>query len=107
MREVDEGGGVDVDVVEAGVDRLADEVAHGVHLGLRVGGVLLGVDLEVVALDEERTAPALLDGRGGEDGDVLGGPLVGVADLGAGDLADERADVAARARRRRARAPVS
>src|SRR3712207_8961486 len=47
---------------------LADEVAEGVDLGLGVGGVLLGVDLDVVALEEEGAAPAGADRRGGHHG---------------------------------------
>ena len=87
--------------------RLADQVLDRAQLGLRVGRVLLGVDLEVVALDEERAAPALLDGRGRHDGHVLGRALVGVADLGARDLADDARRPSARAPRRRGRARVS
>ena len=89
LGDVDQGRRVDVDVVEAGLDGLDDEVADGLELGLGVGGVLLGRGLEVVALDENRPAVALR-GRGRQNGgNVFGGPLVGIADLGPGDLEDE------------------
>src|SRR5690606_29917267 len=65
LREVDEGRGVDVDVVETGGDRLADEVTDGPDFGLGIDRVFLRVDLEVITLDEERTRPPFLECRGG------------------------------------------
>ncbi len=93
--EVDQGGGVDVDVVEAGGERVVDQPAQALQLRLRVLLVLLGVDLLVVALDEDRAAVALAQ-RGGDHhrGELLG-LLVGVAHLRAGDLEDEVLGVAA------------
>src|SRR5690606_6772688 len=93
LAQIDQRGGVDVDVVEAGVDGLAHQVAHGGDFLLGVSGKALGRDLEVVALDEERALKAFSDGGGEHAGDVFGGPLVGVANLGAGDFEDESADV--------------
>ena len=86
---VDDRRGVDVDVVVAGGDRLAGQVAHRLQLGLRVLLVLLGVDLVVVALDEDRSLVPLLD-RGGEGvAGVLGRSLLGVAHLRAGQLEED------------------
>jgi len=64
LREVHQRAGVDVDVPVAGGDRLLRQAADGRDLGLGVGGVLLRVDLVVVALDEQRPDEALLHGRG-------------------------------------------
>ena len=58
-------------------------------ISCRVGGVLLGRGLEVVALDEDRPAESLADRRGQDRGHVFGRPLVGVAHLAPGDLEDE------------------
>ena len=92
--EIDQRRGVDVDVVEAGGDLLADEAAQRLELLVAVGrGVLLEADLHVVALQEERPAEALAQRRRGHDRRVLVRALLGVADLGAGDLEDERAGV--------------
>ncbi len=95
--QVDERGSVDVDVVELRGDGLVDERLQRLHLrSLPLGrGPFLGAGLEVIALDEDRAAIALLDRSGEDAGGVLGGPLLGVADLRAGDLEDERADLVA------------
>ena len=93
QREVDDGGGVDVDVVIAGGDGLRREVAQGRQLLLRVGGVILGADLVVVALDEDRPFVPFLDRRRQGVAGVLGGPLLGVGHFGAGQL--EKHDLAA------------
>src|SRR5205823_1137609 len=95
LGEVDQRGGVDVDVVEAGVQLFFDQRPDRLQLALGVHGVLLGVHLHVIALDEQRSCEALAQRRGGHHGDVLSGALLGVADLGARDLADEGADVEA------------
>ncbi len=88
LAQVDQGRGVDVDVEEAGRDRFLDQRADGLSLLCRLGGVLLGADLEVVALDEHRALVAFGDGGGQDAGGVLGRTLVGVAHLRAGHLED-------------------
>ena len=93
--EVDERGAVDVDVKEVVRDCLFRQVAEGLSLFLRVGLVLGGVHLEVVALDEEGPLIAFLDRRRLDVGRVLRRPHRRVADLGAGDLEDDGADVQA------------
>ena len=65
LGDVDQRGRVDVDVVEPGVDGLTRELLHAAHLARRVVRELLGVHLEVVALDEQRTAEPFAQ-RGGE-----------------------------------------
>ena len=53
--EIDERRGVDVDVVEAGGDLFLDQRAQRLELLVALGAVvLLGVGLDVIALDEER-----------------------------------------------------
>ena len=79
---------------EPAVDRLTSQVAQPVQLGLGVRGPLRGVELEVVALEEDRRPPALSKGGGQDDGGVLGRPLVGVGHLALGDLEDHRPRVA-------------
>src|SRR5439155_356430 len=64
LRQVYQGRRVDVDVVEAGVQLLIDERPYRLELGLGVDGVLLGVHLDVVALDEQRPREALPQLRG-------------------------------------------
>ena len=92
LLEVDQRRGVDVDVVEPGGDLLPDERPQRVELLVALGAVeLLGVGLDVVALDEDRAAEALAQRRGQHDRGVLVRALLGVADLGARDLEDERA----------------
>src|SRR3712207_7342028 len=44
LAQIDQRRGVDVDVVEAGADRLAGQCLDPVHLGGRVGAVLLRVE---------------------------------------------------------------
>ena len=91
FREVDKRRRVHVDVVEASVDRLAGQGLHGLQLGLTVGGKLLRVDLEVIALNEYRTAEAFAKRGREHHGHILTGPLLGVSNLRAGDLEKERA----------------
>src|SRR6266436_4744379 len=93
LGEIDERGRIDVDVVEAGVQLFLDQCAQRLELGRGIGRVLLGVDLDVVALDEQRPCESLAQRRGRHHRDVLGGPLVGVGDLAPGDLADDRSGV--------------
>ena len=95
MREVDERGGVDVDVVEPGVQLLLDQLLDRGELVTGIGGVFLGVDLYVVALDEQRPGESLAQGGRGHDRDVLRRALIGVGDLAARDFANHRADVEA------------
>ena len=91
--QVHHGGGVDVDVVEAGGQGVADQVLEGLDLGLGVFLIGLEAHLEVVALNEHRALVALLDGRGQDAGGVFVGRLVRVADLGTRDFKDEGAGI--------------
>ena len=91
--ERDEGAGVDVDVPETGRHRFLDQVLDFLDGALGVGLVLGGLDLEVVALDEERVEVAFLDGGGNDHRAVLGRRQLAVAHLAARDLEDERAGV--------------
>jgi hypothetical protein len=70
-----------------------------------IGLVLGRLDLEVVALDEERVEVAFLDGCGDHHRAELGRRLLGVAHLAARDLEDQRAGVGA-PRRAQGRARV-
>ena len=106
LDEVDQRRGVDVDVAVADGDRLAGQPPHALGRRLRVGRVLLGVELVVVALDEDRRRPAGRDGARQHAGDVLAGPLVGVLLLAAGELEDDRADIASRGGPERGRGHV-
>src|SRR6266478_6395421 len=93
LGEIDERGRIDVDVIEAGVQLLLDQRAQRLELRLGIGRVLLRVDLDMVALDEQRPRESLAQRRGRHHRDVLGGPLVGIGDLAPGDLADDRPGV--------------
>ena len=90
LRQIHERRGVDVDVVEARVQRFGSEGLDRLDLRFGIRRVLLGVDLEVITLQEERPAPAFAQSGGDHHEGVLGRPLIGVADLGARDLADHR-----------------
>jgi hypothetical protein len=90
FRDVDEGGRVDVDVVEPRADGLANERLDGADLGTRGGRILLVVHLKVVTLDEQGTTKSLPQRRGEHHRHVLGGPLLRVRNLGPRDLHDER-----------------
>ncbi len=69
------------------------ELLHGCDFAVRVDRELLRVDLEVIALDEDRPAEALAQRGGEHHGDVLRRALIGVPDLGSRDLEQERAGV--------------
>ena len=89
--EHDERRAVDVDVEEAGRERLLDERAERGELLLAVALVIgRRAHLEVIALNEERAAKVLADGGGDHRRGVFGRPLLGVADLGPCDLEDDR-----------------
>jgi len=98
LAQVHDGGGVDVDVVEARLDGLADEFLHRIDFLLRLRGEPLHADLKVVPLQEEGSSPARLDRRGRDGAGVLGGALLGVADLGARDLENDGSHAAPEAR---------
>ena len=93
LREVDQGRRVDVDVAIAGVDREPAGAPDLLGHRLRVGGVLLGVELVVVALDEDRALPAGRDRAGQDRGRVVDRALERVGLLAPGELQDDRADV--------------
>ena len=90
LGEVHERGRIDVDIVEAGAQLLFDQRPHSAEFGLGVRPVLLGVHLDVVALDEEGPLEALAQRRRRHDGHVLRGALLGVSDLAARDLQHQR-----------------
>ena len=107
LGEIDEGGGIDVDVVEAGMQLFVDQGPHRRELRFRVGGVFLGVGLNVVSLHEQRSDEAFAHGCRGHHGDVFRGALARVADLAARDFYDDGPDVeAARRTVHRARGVV-
>ncbi len=90
--EVHQGGSVDVDVVEARRDLLADECAERLELlGAIWRCVLLQVHLDVVALEEHRADVTLAQGGRKHHGRVLVRALLGVAHLGPRDLEDKGA----------------
>ena len=95
LRQVDEGRAVDVDVAVAGGDRLAagrpDLLGHLLGIGL----VLRGVELVVVALDEDRVLPARGDRPGQDARRVFGRALERVGLLAPGELEDHGADAVA------------
>src|SRR6266496_2838659 len=93
LRQVDQRGRIHVDVVEPGRQLFLDQPAHRGDLGLRIDGVLLRVDLDVVALDEERAGEPFAQRGGGHHRHVFDGPLLRVPDLAAGDLTDQGAHV--------------
>ena len=93
LRQVDQRRGVDVDVAVAGVDGQPAGAPDLLGHRLRVGGVLLRVELVVVALDEDRALPAGGD-RPGQDGRrVVDRALERVRLLAPGELEDDRADI--------------
>ena len=92
--EIDQRRGVDVDVVEAGGDLFLDQRPQAFELLLAIRAVVfLRVGLDVVALDEDRPGESFAQRRAEHDRRVLVRTLLGVADLGAGDLEDEGAGV--------------
>ena len=93
LREVDQRRGVDVDVAIAGVDREPAGAPDLLGHRLGVGGVLLGVELVVVALDEDRPLPARGDRPGQDRGRVVDRALERVGLLAPGQFEDDRADI--------------
>jgi len=85
--------GVDVDVEEAGCDGVADQQLDGRDFDLRIFPENFRLHLEMIALQEQRSAITLPDGRRLDDRRVLRRPLQGVVDLGTGDFEDHRADL--------------
>ena len=91
LAEIHQGGGVDVDIVEARADGLAHQRLHRIHFRRGRDRILLVVHLEMVALNEDRRAMAFPQRGGDHHRDVFGRPLLRIGDLGARDLEDERA----------------
>ena len=92
--KIDQRRGIDVDVEEAGGDLLGDQLLDLAHFGLGIGLVLLGVDLAVIALNEEREVIPLAQRSTDHHRHILGRTLVGVGDLGACDLEEDRRAIA-------------
>ncbi len=87
--QVHQGGGVDIDIEEAGCQAFDDQVAHGLQLGFLVAGEALGRYLVMVALDEHGSFVAFGNRRRQDAGHVFRRALVGVAHFRAGDLKNE------------------
>ncbi len=84
---------VDVDVHETRIHRFPRQVENRLGLLLRILAKTAGVELEVIALDKDRSAPVLPQGGRGDHGGVLRRTLLGVADLRAGNLENDRAGI--------------
>ena len=93
LGEIDQGRSIDIDVVEARRDRFARELFHTVHLGDGINRKLLDADLEVIALNEDRSAKAFAERGGKHHRDILRRPLIRVGDLRPRDFLDERSDL--------------
>ena len=92
LAQVHERGGVHVDIVEAGIDRLPDQVLDRLDLRGRIGGELLCVHLEMVALEKQRPPVSRPDGRRRHRRRVFLRALLRIVDLGTGDLEDHGPD---------------
>ena len=98
LRQVDQRRRIDVDVAIAGIDRQAACAPDLLGHRLGVVGVFLGVELVVVALDEDRPLPARGDGAGQDRGRIVDRALERVGLLAAGEFEDHRRDVGSRGR---------
>ena len=92
LREIDESGCIDIDIVKARPDRFAGELLHSIYFGYRINGEFLCVYLEVIALNEDRPTKALAQSGGEHHRDILSRALVGVRDLRPSDLLNQRSD---------------
>ena len=91
--EVDKRRGIDIDVAIPRVDRQparpTDLLGH--RLGVRC--VLPGIELVVIALEEDRPRPAGGDGTGEAGGCIVDRSLIGVGLLAARQFQDQGADL--------------
>lgn len=90
MREIDQSGGIDVDIIKTGQDGLSDQIPDRLRLPLPLRREPLGVYLKMISLQEDRASPAGLDSCRQHSTGILQGPLPGVAYLRTGDLKDNR-----------------
>ena len=90
MGEIHQRRGIDVDVEEAGPDLLRDELPDLADFPLGIGGVFLGIDLAVVALNEHGEGVPFPQCRGENHRDVFSRTLLGIGDFGARDLENQR-----------------
>ena len=93
LGKVDQRRRVDIDVPVADADGIARCLLDGLGGAFRIGGVLAGVELVVVALYENRATPAGMEAAGQNAGDVLARPLIRVLLLAARELEDQRRGV--------------
>ena len=91
LGEIDQRGCIDVDVVEAGGNRLGHERLDRVHFGDRIDGELFVVDLEVITLNEHWSAIAFAQCGGENHRHIFVGALIGVGDLRARNFENEGA----------------
>src|SRR5256714_8444978 len=92
LRQINKRRSVDIDVVEASGDSFASELLHTVHFRNRIDCELLRVDLELVALDEDRPAESLAQRGGDHNANVLGGAPICICDFRSRDLENKRTD---------------
>ena len=96
--EIDEGGRVDVDVPISSLERHAACSTDLLGHRLGIGGVLPGVELVMIALDEHRVPPACGDRSSEHGGGVVDRALVRVGLLAPRQLEDHGTDACGRSR---------
>ena len=89
LAQVHEGRRVNIDVIETRLHRLPGEIPQVVELLVRILCELLGVELKVISLNEERPAAVFLDRSGQNRRRVFTRPLLGVTDFRTGDLEEK------------------
>jgi len=94
LPKIHQGRRVHIDIEEAGAHFFGNQLLHFADLCFGTGRIFLRVDLAMVTLNEERQGVSFPEGRGEHDGHVLGGSLLGIGNLRAGDLQNERPRVA-------------
>src|SRR5215208_294792 len=98
LGQIDEGRRINVDVAIARVDRQPARAPDLLGHGFRIRGVLLRVELVVVALDEDGCLPAGCDRAGQDCGRVVDRTLERIRLLASSELEDHGSDVASRGR---------
>ena len=93
LRQVHQRGGVDVNVVKPAFDGFPDQILDRLRLLFRIRGKFFSIHLEVVALKEDRPAPAGFHGGRRNGAGVFQRSLPGVVDFRPGNFKKDRPDV--------------
>ena len=90
LRQINQRGGINIDIVKSGFDRLPDQVFDSLGFLFGIRGKFLRIDLEMIPLNKDRAAPSGLDGCGSNGTGIFKWPLTRIVNFRTCDFEENR-----------------